>query len=190
MLNITLPGPPGIAVYQDHYRGHYKKKNRHLYNDSIKIQTPRSRWCSLTKGGSKHQSGKWCSRKEDQKRNRQAVFWKWGRENGWQGRELKLKELKQEEGHIALGKWNSQWSHMQPYVGWTLLFASVTCLQGHIRWDLFVLGAQPLDTSPLSLCQDNKMLLPSKLPQCPTSQFEIPIILLSRGVWYNVMTSD
>jgi hypothetical protein len=29
-------------------------------------------------------------------------------------------------------------------VGWALLFASVTCLQGYIRWDLFVLWAQPL----------------------------------------------
>jgi hypothetical protein len=37
MLNITLPGPPGIAVYQEHYRGHYKKKNSCSYNDAIKI---------------------------------------------------------------------------------------------------------------------------------------------------------
>jgi hypothetical protein len=29
---------------------------------------------------------------------------------------------------------------MQPYVGWALLSASVTCLQGSIRGDLFVLG--------------------------------------------------
>jgi hypothetical protein len=45
---------------------------------------------------------------------------------------------------------------MQPYVGWALLFASVTCLQGYIRWAPFVLRAQPLDTSPLGLCWHNK----------------------------------
>jgi hypothetical protein len=60
---------------------------------------------------------------------------------------------------------------MQPYVGWALLFASVTCFQGYIKWDLFVLGAQSLDTS-------HKMLLPAKLPQCPTSQLEIPATFL------------
>jgi hypothetical protein len=38
MLNITLPGPPGIVVYQDHYGGHYKKKNSPPCNDAIKIQ--------------------------------------------------------------------------------------------------------------------------------------------------------
>jgi hypothetical protein len=92
---------------------------------------------------------------------------------GWHSREIKLKELKHEEGHITLGKWNSQWSHMQPYVGWALLFASVTCFQGYIRWDLFVLGAQSLDTSPLALCQHNKTLLPTKLPQCPVFQLVI-----------------
>jgi hypothetical protein len=64
---------------------------------------------------------------------------RWGR--GWQSRERKLEELKH-EGHTALGKWNSQWSHMQPYVGWALLFDCVTCLQGCIRWDPFVLRAQ------------------------------------------------
>jgi hypothetical protein len=74
---------------------------------------------------------------------------------GMASREIKLKELKHED-HIALGKWNSQWSHMQPYVGWALLFASVTCLQGYIRWNPFVLGAQPLDMSLLSLCRHNK----------------------------------
>jgi hypothetical protein len=63
---------------------------------------------------------------------------------------------------------------MQPYVSWALLFASVTYLQGYIRWDLFVLGAQPLDTSPLSLYWHNKTLFPAKLPQCSVSQLEIP----------------
>jgi hypothetical protein len=81
------------------------------------------------------------------------------------------------EGPRALGRWNSQWSHMQPYVGWALLSASVTCLQGYVRWDPFVLRAQPLDTSPLSLGQHNKMLLPAKLPQCPVSQLEISATL-------------
>jgi hypothetical protein len=66
---------------------------------------------------------------------------------------------------------------MQPYVGLTLLLASVTCLQGYVRWDLFVLGAQPLEMSSLSLCQHNKTLLPAKLPQCPISQLEIPTFL-------------
>jgi hypothetical protein len=47
-----------------------------------------------------------------------------------------------------------------------LLLASVTWLQGYIRWDLFVLRAQPLDMSPLSLFWHNKMLVPAKLPQC------------------------
>jgi hypothetical protein len=69
-------------------------------------------------------------------------------------------------------------SHMQPQVGWALLFASVTCLQVYIRWGLFVLGAQPLDMSPLGLCWHNKMLLPAKLPQCPVSQLEIPTTFL------------
>jgi hypothetical protein len=36
---------------------------------------------------------------------------------GWQNREIKLKKLKHEEGHIALGEWNSQQSHMHPYIG-------------------------------------------------------------------------
>jgi hypothetical protein len=58
--------------------------------------------------------------------------------------------------------------------GLSLVFASVTCLQGYIRWDPFVLRAQSLDMSPLDLCQHNKMLPPAKLPQCPVSQFEIP----------------
>jgi hypothetical protein len=67
---------------------------------------------------------------------------------------------------------------MQPHVGWALLFASVTCLQVYIRWDPFVLGAQSLDMSLLSLCQHNKMFLPAKLPQCPVSQLEIPATFL------------
>jgi hypothetical protein len=52
----------------------------------------------------------------------------------------------------------------------TLLFASVTCLQGYIRWDPFVLGAQSLDMSPLSLCWHNKMLLPANCLKSPKSQ--------------------
>jgi hypothetical protein len=110
---------------------------------------------SIQKGMCGWWGGEWdCSREEGQKRNRQAVFWR-DREKGWQSRKIKLKELKH-EGHLALGKWNSQWSHMQPQVGWALLFASVTCLQGCIRGDPFVLRAQPLDTSLLGLCWHNK----------------------------------
>jgi hypothetical protein len=31
ILNITMPGSPGIAVFQDHYGGHYiKKKATHV----------------------------------------------------------------------------------------------------------------------------------------------------------------
>jgi hypothetical protein len=45
--------------------------------------------------------------------------------------------MRQGEGLISLGEWNSQWSHMQPDVGWALLFVSVTCLKGYIRGDLF-----------------------------------------------------
>jgi hypothetical protein len=100
------------------------------------------------KGGNK------VTRRGCRKRNRQAVFWGDGG-RGWQSREIKLKELKH-EGHIALGKWNSQRSHMQPYVCWALIFASVTCLQGYRRWGPFVLGAQPLEMSPQGLCQHNK----------------------------------
>jgi hypothetical protein len=44
---------------------------------------------------------------------------------------------------------------MQPYVGWAFLFASVTCWQGYIRWDSFVLRAQPLERSLLGLCRHN-----------------------------------
>jgi hypothetical protein len=52
---------------------------------------------------------------------------------------------------------------MQPCVGWALLFASLTCLQGHVRWYPFVFKPQPLDTSLLGLCWHNKTLLPAKL---------------------------
>jgi hypothetical protein len=48
---------PSIAVYQDHYGGHYRKENSCTCNDAIEIQTSRSRWCSLTPGGSEHQRG-------------------------------------------------------------------------------------------------------------------------------------
>jgi hypothetical protein len=47
-------------------------------------------------------------------------------------------------------------------------------LQRYIRGDLFVLGAQPLDTSLLSLCQHNEMLLPANLPQCPYLTLRFP----------------
>jgi hypothetical protein len=43
MLDITLPGPPGTGVYQDHYGGHCKKKKSRPCNDAMKIQTPKSR---------------------------------------------------------------------------------------------------------------------------------------------------
>jgi hypothetical protein len=109
-------------------------------------------------------------------------------DKGWQNWEIKLKELKH-EGHITLGKWNGQWSYMQPRVGWALLFASVTCLQGYIRWGIFVLGDQHLDTSPLGLCRHNKMLLPAKLPQCPISQLEIPATFLGGSSGFAEMVS-
>jgi hypothetical protein len=53
---------------------------------------------------------------------------------------------------------------------YTFFFASVTCLQGYIRGDHFVLGAQPLDMSLLSLCWYNKMLLPANCLKSPVSQ--------------------
>jgi hypothetical protein len=37
MFNITLPGSLSIAVYQDHYGGHYRKKTSHQYNDPVEI---------------------------------------------------------------------------------------------------------------------------------------------------------
>jgi hypothetical protein len=35
--DVTLPDSLGIAVYQDHYGGHYRKKNGHPYNDAVEI---------------------------------------------------------------------------------------------------------------------------------------------------------
>jgi hypothetical protein len=35
--DVTLPGSPGIVVYQDHYGDHYRKKNGHPYNDTEEI---------------------------------------------------------------------------------------------------------------------------------------------------------
>jgi hypothetical protein len=43
MFNITLSGPPGIAVYQVYYEGHYRKKNSHPHDDAMEVQTPKSR---------------------------------------------------------------------------------------------------------------------------------------------------
>jgi hypothetical protein len=37
MSDVTLPGSPGIAVYQDHYGSHYRKKNGRPYNDVVEI---------------------------------------------------------------------------------------------------------------------------------------------------------
>jgi hypothetical protein len=65
-------------------------------------------------------------------------------------------------------------------VGWPLLFASVTCLQWYIRWDLFVLRTQPLDRSPLGLWWHNKTLVPAKLPQYSVTVLEIPATFLGR----------
>jgi hypothetical protein len=109
----------------------------------------------LTLGGSEHQSGEKCSKKGEARKETDRLCSDDETGEGMAKQRIKLKELKH-EGHIVLGKWNSQWSHMQPYVGWALLFASVTCLQGHIRGELFVLGAQPLDMCPLGLCWHNK----------------------------------
>jgi hypothetical protein len=41
--DVTLPGSPGGAVYQDHYGGHNIKKNGLSCNDAMKIQPPKSR---------------------------------------------------------------------------------------------------------------------------------------------------
>jgi hypothetical protein len=35
--DVTLPGSPGIAFYQDHYGGHYRKKNGCPYDDAVEI---------------------------------------------------------------------------------------------------------------------------------------------------------
>jgi hypothetical protein len=56
----------------------------------------------------------------------------------------------------------------------TLLFASGTCLQGYIRRHPFVLRAQPLDMSPLSLCWHNKMLLPAICLRVCISASDLP----------------
>jgi hypothetical protein len=37
MFNIILPGSLSIAVCQDHYGGHYRKKNSHPYNVAVEI---------------------------------------------------------------------------------------------------------------------------------------------------------
>jgi hypothetical protein len=42
MFNTILPGSLGIAVYQDHYGGHYRKENSHPCNSAVEIQTPKS----------------------------------------------------------------------------------------------------------------------------------------------------
>jgi hypothetical protein len=38
MLNIALPCFSGAVVYQDYYKGHYKKENRCICNNVIKIE--------------------------------------------------------------------------------------------------------------------------------------------------------
>jgi hypothetical protein len=43
MFDVTLPDSLGIAVHQDHYKGHYREKNSHPCNDAMEIQTPKSR---------------------------------------------------------------------------------------------------------------------------------------------------
>jgi hypothetical protein len=35
--DVTLPDSPGIAVYQDHYGSHYRKKNGLPCNDGMEI---------------------------------------------------------------------------------------------------------------------------------------------------------
>jgi hypothetical protein len=37
MSDVTLPGSPGIAVYQDHYGSHYRKKNGLPCNDAMEM---------------------------------------------------------------------------------------------------------------------------------------------------------
>jgi hypothetical protein len=37
MLNIALSGSPGAMVYQDYYRGRYRKKNGRTCNDAMKM---------------------------------------------------------------------------------------------------------------------------------------------------------
>jgi hypothetical protein len=47
---LILPCLPPLRLWSIRtvMGGHYRKKNSHTCNDAIKIQTPRSRWCSLT----------------------------------------------------------------------------------------------------------------------------------------------
>jgi hypothetical protein len=43
IFDVTLPGPPGITIYQEYYGGCYKKQSGHTCNGAMKMQTPRSR---------------------------------------------------------------------------------------------------------------------------------------------------
>jgi hypothetical protein len=38
MLYNTLPGPPGIVVYQDHYGGYYKTKTKTMATHIMMLQ--------------------------------------------------------------------------------------------------------------------------------------------------------
>jgi hypothetical protein len=73
MFDTILSCSLGIAVYQDHYGGHYRKENSHPCNDAVKKQTPKSGWCSLTLGVSEHQRGELCRGEEGEKLNLKAV---------------------------------------------------------------------------------------------------------------------
>jgi hypothetical protein len=42
MFNSALLGSLGIIVNQDHYEGHYRKKNSCPCNDAVEIQTSES----------------------------------------------------------------------------------------------------------------------------------------------------
>jgi hypothetical protein len=46
-----------------------------ICNDALKIQTPRSRWCSLTLDGSKHQGGNNVAGRRTRKKAGKPVFW-------------------------------------------------------------------------------------------------------------------
>jgi hypothetical protein len=37
MFDTTLPGSLGIAIYQNHYGGHYRKENILPYNNPVEI---------------------------------------------------------------------------------------------------------------------------------------------------------
>jgi hypothetical protein len=82
ILNIALPGSPGAVLYQDHYKGCSKKKNVHTCNDVITIQTPRSRWCSLTLGGSEHQRGNNVAGRRIKRKQTKPESWESSREVG------------------------------------------------------------------------------------------------------------